>query len=207
MIVGVVALHVWALHVSGNNNPVGIRSRPNQDMVPFHPYYTVKDGFALSLVVLVYAALVFYAPNLLGHADNYIPANPLVTPAHIVPEWYLLPFYAILRAIPDKLGGVIAMFGAIGVLFFLPWLDKSEVRSARFRPWFRPLFFVFLADCLLLGYLGARTPEGIYVVLARLGTAYYFAHFLVILPLLGRLEPRMKLPTSIAAPIGRGAPA
>ncbi len=207
VIVGVVALHVWALHVSGNNNPVGIRSRPNQDMVPFHPYYTVKDGFALSLVVLVYAALVFYAPNLLGHADNYIPANPLVTPAHIVPEWYLLPFYAILRAIPDKLGGVIAMFGAIGVLFFLPWLDKSEVRSARFRPWFRPLFFVFLADCLLLGYLGARTPEGIYVVLARLGTAYYFAHFLIILPLLGRLEPRMKLPTSIAAPIGRGAPA
>ncbi|MGB0343370.1 MAG: cytochrome b [Parvibaculales bacterium] len=205
LIAGVVVLHIWALHVPGNNNPVGISVKGKQDTVPFHPYYTVKDGFALALFLILFSYFIFFAPNVLGHADNYIPANPLVTPAHIVPEWYLLPFYAILRAVPDKLGGVILMFSAIFVMFLLPWLDTSKVRSGRYRPLFRQFYALFVVDCLLLGYLGAMPAEGIYIVLARIGTVYYFAHFLIVLPVLGIIERPKDVPESISSPILSGA--
>ena len=207
LIFGVVILHIWALHVPGNNNPVGISVKGKQDTVPFHPYYTVKDGFALVVFMLLFSYFIFFAPNVLGHADNYIQANPLVTPAHIVPEWYLLPFYAILRAVPDKLGGVLLMFGAIFVLFLLPWLDTSKVRSARYRPLFRQFYALFVVDCLMLGYLGAMPAEGIYIVLARIGTVYYFAHFLVVLPVLGIVERPKAVPESISEPVLAAQPA
>ena len=206
LIAGVVVLHIWALHVPGNNNPVGISVKGKQDTVPFHPYYTVKDGFALTLFLILFSYFIFFAPNVLGHADNYIPANPLVTPAHIVPEWYLLPFYAILRAVPDKLGGVVLMFGAIFVMFLLPWLDTSKVRSARYRPLFRQFYVLFILDCLLLGYLGAQPAEGVYIVLARVGTVYYFAHFLLILPILGLVEKPKEVPESISEAVLPAAP-
>mgnify|MGYP001353882106 CR=1 FL=1 len=201
LIFGVVILHIWALHVPGYNNPVGISVKSEQDTVPFHPYYTVKDGFALVVFMILFSYFVFFAPNVLGHADNYIPANPLVTPAHIVPEWYLLPFYAILRAVPDKLGGVIAMVGAIFILFVLPWLDTSKIRSARYRPLFKQFFLIFVVNCLVLGYLGAMPAEGVYITLARICTIYYFAHFLIILPLLGLVEKPREIPESISASI------
>ena len=201
LIFGVVILHIWALHVPGNNNPVGISVKSIQDTVPFHPYYTVKDGFALVVFMILFSYFVFFAPNVLGHADNYIPANPLITPAHIVPEWYLLPFYAILRAVPDKLGGVIAMVGAIFILFVLPWLDTSKIRSARYRPLFKQFFLIFVVNCLVLGYLGAMPAEGVYITLARICTIYYFAHFLIILPLLGLVEKPREIPESISASI------
>ena len=207
LIMGVVILHIWALHVPGNNNPVGISVKSKQDTVPFHPYYTVKDGFALALFLILFSYFIFFAPNVLGHADNYIQANPLVTPAHIVPEWYLLPFYAILRAVPDKLGGVLLMFGAIFVMFLLPWLDTSKVRSARYRPLFKQFYLLFVVDCLLLGYLGAMPAEGIYIVLARIGTVYYFAHFLVVLPVLGIIEKPKDVPESISEPVLAAQPA
>ena len=203
VITGVVGLHIWALHVPGNNNPAGVEVKGAQDTLPFHPYYTMKDGFAITLFLILFCGFVFFAPNILGHADNYIPANPLVTPTHIVPEWYLLPFYAILRAVPDKLGGVVLMFGAIFVLFLLPWLDTSKVRSGRYRPLFKQFFALFVLDCLLLGYLGAQPAEGVYIILARIGTTYYFAHFLIILPLLGRIEKPNPVPTGISDPINR----
>ncbi|MEC8769052.1 MAG: cytochrome b/b6 [Pseudomonadota bacterium] len=201
LIFGVVILHIWALHVPGNNNPVGISVKSVQDTVPFHPYYTVKDGFALVVFMILFSYFVFFAPNVLGHADNYITAKPLVKPAHIVPEWYLLPFYAILRAVPDKLGGVIAMVGAIFILFVLPWLDTSKIRSARYRPLFKQFFLIFVVNCLVLGYLGAMPAEGVYITLARICTIYYFAHFLIILPLLGLVEKPREIPESISASI------
>ena len=201
MIAGVVFLHVWALHVPGNNNPTGIDVKRDSEAIPFHPYYTIKDGFALSVFAIVFAAFVFYAPNYLGHADNYIPADPLVTPPHIVPEWYFLPFYAILRAIPSKLLGVVGMFGAIAVLFVLPWLDSSRVRSIRYRPLLKPFFWVFVIACIGLGYLGAMPPEGLYLLSARICTFYYFAFFLVILPVVGRIEEPRRLPGSITEDI------
>ena len=178
VIVGVVVLHIVALHRFGSNNPLGIDVRGNQDTISFHPYYTVKDAFGLGVFLILLSAVVFFLPNSMGHPDNYIPANPMVTPAHIVPEWYFLPFYAILRAIPDKLFGVLAMFAAIGVLFILPWLDRSPVRSATFRPIYKVMFWVFLFDCVALTWLGAKPAEGIYVILSRLFTAYYVFHFL-----------------------------
>jgi ubiquinol-cytochrome c reductase cytochrome b/c1 subunit len=208
MIFGVVILHVWALHVPGNNNPAGIELKSGRDAVPFHPYMTVKDGFSLVVFLIFFAWWVFYMPNYLGHADNYIPANPAVTPAHIVPEWYFLPFYAILRAIPDKLGGVIAMFGSIIVLALVPWLDTSKVRSAVYRPIYKQFFWVWVAVCFLLGWLGAKPPEGGYVIAARIATAYYFAHFLVLMPLLGLFERPRPLPRSIVdSVLGPGASA
>ncbi|KCZ90629.1 cytochrome b [Hyphomonas johnsonii] len=167
MIAAVVILHIWALHVPGNNNPTGVEVQDvEKDTVPFHPYYTLKDSFGIVLFLIVFAYFVFYAPNALGHADQSIEANPLVTPAHIVPEWYMLPFYAILRAItfdlgpiPAKLLGVIFMFAAIAILFVLPWLDTSKVKSMRYRPVARQFFFGFVAVCLLLGWCGASTPS------------------------------------------------
>ncbi|MCT8971931.1 MULTISPECIES: cytochrome b [Microbaculum] len=198
VLAAVVFLHIWALHVPGNNNPTGVEVKSPKDTVPFHPYYTVKDGFAIAVFLIFFAAFVFYMPNYLGHTDNYIPADPLVTPPHIVPEWYFLPFYAILRAIPDKLGGVIAMFASIGVLFILPWLDTSRVKSASFRPLYRQFFWILVLVCIGLGYLGAKPPEGVYVIASRILTAYYFLHFLVILPLLGIFERTKPLPASIS---------
>jgi quinol-cytochrome oxidoreductase complex cytochrome b subunit len=198
VIAGVVVLHVWALHVVGQNNPAGIEPKSDKDTVPFTPYATAKDGFFMTVFMLVLAWFVFYIPNFLGHADNYIPANPAVTPQHIVPEWYYLPFYAILRAVPDKLLGVVALFGSIIILAFLPWLDTSRVRSARYRPLYRQFFWLFVAVCVGLGWLGAKPAEGIYTVIARVLTIYYFAHFIVILPLLGIFEKTKPLPNSIS---------
>jgi ubiquinol-cytochrome c reductase cytochrome b/c1 subunit len=198
VIAALVVLHIWALHVPGNNNPTGVSVKGSQDTLPFHPYYTMKDAFAIVIFFMFYAMWVFFAPNYLGHAINYQEANPLVTPAHIVPEWYYLPFYAILRAVPDKLGGVIAMFGSILILFALPWLDTSKVRSGNYRPLFKGFFWIFVFVCIALGYLGSKPAEGLYVVFSRILTVYYFAHFLVILPLLGLLESPKPLPSSIS---------
>jgi ubiquinol-cytochrome c reductase cytochrome b subunit len=205
VIAGVVFLHVAALHITGSNNPLGIDPKGPQDTVPFHPYYTAKDSVGLVVYLMVFAFLVFFFPNYLGHPDNYIPANPMVTPPHIVPEWYFLPFYAILRAVPDKLGGVLLMFGSIAILFVLPWLDTSPVRSMRFRPVARIALLLWTVAFLVLMWAGAKPAEGHYVVIARLATAYYFLYFLVILPLLGRIERTLPLPESIARPVLRGA--
>lgn len=199
VILGVVILHIAALHVTGSNNPLGIEPKGPGDTIPFHPYYTTKDLFGLTVFLIFFAAMVFFAPNYLGHPDNYIPANPLVTPAHIVPEWYFLPFYAILRAvtfdigipftdivlIDSKLGGVLAMFGAIAVLFVLPWLDRSPVRSCRFRPVYSKFFWLFVLVCIALGFAGAKPAEGVWLYVSQIGTVYYFLHFLVVIPLLG----------------------
>ncbi|WP_430424240.1 cytochrome b [Phenylobacterium sp.] len=218
VIAGVVILHIWALHVPGNNNPTGVNVKSKADTVPFHPYYTVKDGFAIAVFLLLYASFVFYNPNVLGHADNYIPANPLVTPAHIVPEWYFLPFYAILRAVPDKLGGVLLMFGAIGTLFVVPWLDTSKVRSMRYRPTARLYFFIFIFMSLVLGYCGGQLPDNpvfgspsgfklldadinSMVWLSRVATIYFFAYFWLILPVLGLTETPLPVPESISEPV------
>jgi quinol-cytochrome oxidoreductase complex cytochrome b subunit len=161
---------------------------------------------------MVYLGFVFYAPDFFGEPDNYIPANPLVTPLHIVPEWYFLPFYAILRAVPDievfgfvlisaKLAGVILMFGSILILFLLPWLDFSKVRSARFRPIFRQFFWIFVVNCLFLGWVGANPPDGLFVDLGRICTAFYFAYFIVIIPLIAYFEKPHLLPESISAAV------
>ena len=205
VIVGVVVLHLVALHKHGSNNPLGIPHKGPQDSIPFHPYYTVKDLFGLGVFFLVYMALVFFAPNMLVEPINYVPADPLVTPPHIVPEWYFLPFHAILRSIPDKLAGVIAMFGSLLILFVLPWLDTSKVRSARFRPIYKKLFWVFLADCMVLGWVGYNPPEGHFIVIGQIATAYYFLHLLVIMPVVGKVERTRPLPDSISAPVLKGA--
>ena len=211
MIAGVVVLHVWALHVVGQNNPTGVEPKSPKDTVPFTPYATIKDGFGMVCFLIFFSWFLFYIPNYLGHADNYIPANPLVTPAHIVPEWYYLPFYAMLRAVPDKLGGVLTMFGAIAVLFFVPWLDTSKVRSGVYRPLFKQFFWIWIAVCIGLGWLGSKPAEGGYVIAGRILTVWYFAHFLIILPLLGLFEKPKAVPASITeAVLGKnkgGAPA
>jgi len=207
VIAGVLGLHIWALHVPGNNNPLGIDVKGPQDMVPFHPYYTVKDGFFLVLFIIVFLSFVFYAPNFFGNPDNYIQANPMVTPTDIVPEWYLLPFYAMLRSVPQKLLGVLVMGGALVSLLFLPWLDTSKVRSCRFRPLMKQLFWIFAADCVLLGYCGSQTADAVWTVagialplvwIARLGTLFYFAFFWVLMPWIGKIEVTRPLPESIA---------
>jgi ubiquinol-cytochrome c reductase cytochrome b subunit len=218
VLVGLVALHIWALHVPGNNNPTGVDLRdPVKEAVPFHPYFTAKDLFALTVFGLLFAYFVFYMPNYLGHADNYVEADPLVTPPHIVPEWYFLPFYAMLRAITDdlwiiqilplidgKLGGVIAMFGSIIVLFFVPWLDTSRERSTRYRPIYKWFFWLLVIDCLALGYLGAKPPEGGYLIAGQIATAYYFIHFLVVMPVVGIIETPKPKPRTIADSIFKG---
>ena len=201
-IAGLVIAHIALLHRDGSNNPLGIDSR--SDSIPFYPYAYVKDLFSLIVFIVFFSIFLFYFPNLLGHPDNYIPADPMSTPAHIVPEWYFLPFYAILRAVPDKLGGVLLMFGAIAVLFILPWLDRSPVRSARFRPFFRVFFWLFFVNAIALGYLGGKPAEGIYVILSRVATAWYFLHFLAILPLLSMFETTKPLPKSISEPVLKG---
>ena len=201
VIAAVVFLHVWALHVTGSNNPLGIEPKSEKDTLPFHPYYTMKDMFGLTVFLIIYALIVFYVPNYLGDPDNYIKANPLQTPAHIVPEWYLLPYYAILRSVPNKLIGVLLMFGAILTLFLLPWLDTSKVRSAKFRPWYQWCFWFFVLACIDLGVCGAHEPAGIWVLLSRVGTIYYFAFFWALMPLLGWFEKPLPLPASISEPV------
>jgi len=206
LIFGLVILHIWALHVPGNNNPIGIElKKPSKDTVPFHPYIVIKDLFALLVFLIIFAFFVFYSPNILGHADNYIEANPMVTPSHIVPEWYLLPFYAILRSIPDKLLGVVAMFAAIFVLVIIPWLDTSKVRSAVFRPLYKQFYWFLVLDVLVLGYVVAMPAEGIYLLVARVATAYYFLHFIIILPVLGKKEKTLEVPLSITDPVFGGS--
>ncbi len=223
VIAGIVFLHIWALHKAGQNNPVGImipRERLKQDTLPFHPYYTVKDGFAILVFLLLFAAFVFFNPNAMGHSDNYIPANPLVTPTHIVPEWYYLPFYAMLRSVPDKFLGVVVMFGSILIWFILPWLDTSRVRSLRYRPAARWFFIIFVLATLGLGWCGQKLPDDLvfsvgegsnghpigltYVWLSRILTAYYFLYFLVITPWVGLRETPKTVPDNIAAPVLTG---
>lgn len=201
VIVGVVFLHLIALHRHGSNNPLGIDRKGPQDSIPFHPYYTIKDLFGLSIFLLVFSVFVFYAPNYLNDPTAYIPANPLQTPAEVVPQWYFLPFFAILRSIPNKLAGVIAMFSSIFVLFVLPWLDTSPVRSARFRPVYWWVFWLLVADVIVLGWVGAHPPEGLNHVVGRFATLYYFLHFLVLFPLIGIFERPLPLPASIATPV------
>ncbi|MBI0476752.1 cytochrome b [Sphingomonas sp. MA1305] len=203
VIAGVIMLHIWALHIPGSNNPTGVEVKDEQDTVPFHPYYTAKDGFGLGVFLLIFALFIFFSPNLLGHPDNYIEANPLSTPAHIVPEWYFLPFYAILKSftadfiLPAKLWGVLAMFGSILLLFFLPWLDSSPVRSANYRPKYRIFLGILLLDVLVLGYVGGAEPIARNVIMGQIAAAYYFAHFLIILPWVARSERPRPLPNSI----------
>ena len=215
VIVGIVVLHIVALHQHGSGNPVGIDTKSPQDTIPFHPYYTVKDLFGLGIFLILFVGFVFFAPNFFGEPDNYIEADPLVTPAHIVPEWYFLPFYAILRAftadafiywpiqwlMSAKLAGVLAMFASILILIVLPWLDRSPVRSARFRPIYKQFFWILVIDCFVLGWVGANSAEGYFVIIGQVGTAYYFAHFLIIIPLLGKFEKTRPLPSSINEPI------
>ena len=198
LIVGVVILHIVALHTHGSNNPLGIDRKGPQDSIPFHPYYTIKDLFGLSFVLTIFAAVVFYAPDYLGHPDNYIPADPLKTPAHIVPEWYFLPFYAILRAVPDKLGGVIAMISAILILFAIPWLDTSKVRSATFRPIYKKFFWILLIDVIILTWVGGKPAEGSFIIIGRIATIYYFSHFIIFMPIIGIIETPRPLPNSIS---------
>jgi ubiquinol-cytochrome c reductase cytochrome b/c1 subunit len=201
VIVGVIMLHLMALHTHGSNNPLGIDRKGPQDSIPFHPYYTIKDMFGLSVFLTVFALFVFYMPNVLGDPQNYIPANPLQTPPEIVPEWYFLPYYAILRSIPSKLIGVCAMFGSILTLFLLPWLDTSRIRSAFFRPVYKWVFWILVVDCFVLGYVGAHRPEGWYVIMGRIATTYYYAHFYVLIPLIGIFERPLPLPASITAAV------
>jgi len=215
-IIGVVLFHVIALHITGSNNPSGVEPVDTRDTISFAPYMTQKDLFASVVFLTIFAVFLFWMPNFLGHPDNYIKADPLVTPAHIVPEWYFLPFYAILRAVPDKLAGILLMVGAIAVLFVLPWLDTSKVRSLRFRPVARWFFFIFVVFCFILGWCGAETPDDMvftvgekvvdgsvtpvglnFVWLSRIATIYYFAYFLIILPILGLIEKPLARPDSI----------
>ena len=219
VIAGVIILHIWALHIPGSSNPTGVEVKGPQDTIPFHPYFTAKDGFGLCIYLLIFAAFVFFLPNALGHPDNYIPANPLSTPSHIVPEWYFWPFYGILRAftvnflwVPAKLWGVAGMFSSILLLFFMPWLDKSPVRSSRYRPMMKRWYWLLILDVLVLGYCGGKPAAEPFVRISQFAAAYYFFHFLILIPLISRIERPLPLPTSISeAVLGRasddGAPA
>jgi ubiquinol-cytochrome c reductase cytochrome b/c1 subunit len=199
VIAAFVGLHIWALHVSGQNNPDGVEVKnAERDTVPFTPHATIKDVFALSVFLILYTWLVFYIPNYLLDADNSKIANPLATPAHVVPEWYLLPYYAMLRAIPNKLMGVIVLAAAIAVLFVIPWLDRSPVKSAKYRPTYRFFFWIFVAVCIGLGYLGSQEPTAGLALIARILTFGYFAFFLIIMPVLSFTEKTKPIPASIA---------
>ena len=197
MIFGVVGLHVAAVHVHGSNNPAGIEVKEPEDTVKFYPYMLVKDTLAFCVFGIIISAVIFFGPNLMAEVDNYIPADPMVTPAHIVPNWYLAPFYAILRAVPDKLGGIVLMFAAIAVLFIIPWLDNSKIKSCSFRPLYKWLMILFFVNFFILGYVGMKPATGIYLLLARLGVIYYFGFLLVITPFMHRFEKNIILPNSI----------
>jgi len=210
VIAGLVAVHIWAFHTTGNNNPTGVPVRTDtmenvkKDTVPFWPFYVIKDVFALMVVLIFFAILVFFMPNYLGHPDNYIEANALATPAHIVPEWYFLPFYAILRAITfdilfidAKLGGVLLMFGSIAVMALAPWLDTSRVRSGKYRPMFKWGFWVLVVDFFVLMWCGAMPAEGLVPLISLIATIIWFAYFLVFLPVLGITEKANERPATI----------
>jgi len=197
IIVGVVFLHIVSLHKFGSNNPTGIDLTLKQEKIPFHPYYTIKDFFGFGVFFIIFSIFIFFLPNSLGHPVNYVPADPLVTPEHIVPEWYFLPFYAILRAIPFKLLGVLAMLGSILILFVLPWLDTCKVRSCRFRPIYKQFYWIFIFNFIVLGWVGSKVPEGHYLIISRICTTYYFVHFLIILPILGMFEKTLPVPLNI----------
>ena len=210
MIAALVIVHIWAFHTTGNNNPTGVEVRrgskaeAEKDTLPFWPYFVIKDLFALLFVLTIFAAIVGFMPNFFGHPDNYIEANALKTPAHIVPEWYFLPFYAMLRAITfdilwinSKLAGVLVMFGSIAVLLVLPWLDTSRMRSGRYRPMFKVWFWILVVDFVMLMWCGSQPPEQPFVIMSQLGTLYWFAFFIVILPLLGIIEKPQTPPATI----------
>jgi len=186
LIAGLTIIHLALLHEHGSNNPLGIES--TIDKISFYPYFYVKDLLAFFGFITVFAGFVFYFPNLMGHPDNYIPANPMVTPAHIVPEWYFLPFYAILRSIPDKLGGVVAMGGALVILFAIPFINTSEIRSSQFRPLFRGFFWLLVVDFLILGWIGQKPVETPFIEVGQIATVFYFTFFILFIPLLGKLE-------------------
>ena len=186
LITGLVIVHLSLLHSAGSNNPLGINK--NVDSISFYPYFYVKDLFSFLILVAFFSFFVFFFPNTLGHADNYIPANPLVTPAHIVPEWYFLPFYAILRSIPDKLGGVVAMVAAILILLLLPIINTSEVRSSKFRPIYSIAYWFIVADFLILGWIGQKPVETPYIEVGQVATVFYFLFFLVLIPVIGLVE-------------------
>jgi ubiquinol-cytochrome c reductase cytochrome b subunit len=211
VIAGVVILHIWALHIPGSSNPTGVDVKDEKDTLPFHPFYTAKDGFGAGVALLLFSIVLFYLPNYFGHADNYIEANPLSTPAHIVPEWYFWPFYAILKSctvnflwIPAKLWGVLAMFGSILLLFFLTWIDRSPIRSTNYRPLYKWFFWALVVDVLILGWVGGSPPSPGIVMLGQLASAYYFAHFLLILPLVSKFERPLPMPHSISASVLHG---
>ena len=204
VILGVVILKIWSLHIPGSNNPTGVDVKGPADTIPFHPYFTAKDTFGLGVYLIVFSVFLFFLPNALGHPDNYIPANPLSTPAHIVPEWYFWPFYAILRAftvdfiMPAKLWGVLGMFASIILLFFLPWLDGSAVKSNSYKPVSKQLFWILMVDIVILGICGMKPAEEPWVRIGQIATMYYFAHFLILLPIVSRMERPLPLPNSIA---------
>ena len=198
VIFGIVGLHIAAVHVHGSNNPTGIEVKNSNDTVKFYPYMLIKDTFAFCVFGIIISAVIFFGPNLMAEVDNYIPADPLVTPAHIVPNWYLAPFYAILRAVPDKLGGVALMFGAIIVLFILPWLDTCKVRSCTFRPIYRWLMILFFINFFVLGYVGLKPAVGSYLLIARVGVVYYFGFLLIVTPFIKRIEKTKVLPENIS---------
>jgi ubiquinol-cytochrome c reductase cytochrome b subunit len=186
IIAALSGLHIAVLHINGSSTPVGVRSL--NDYIQFHPYFTIKDILGFIIFAGFFSIFVFFYPNALGHPDNYIQANPMVTPPHIVPEWYFLPFYAILRSIPSKLGGVIAMFAAILILYFLPILNRSWIRSTWFRPLYRPLFWFFAVDCLILGWIGGNVVETPFIQIGQIATVIYFGYLAVLIPLLGIIE-------------------
>ncbi|HYD18502.1 MAG TPA: cytochrome b/b6 [Patescibacteria group bacterium] len=216
VILGVVFIHVWALHVTGSNGPTGVEPQSPEDTVPFAPYVSTKDSFAMVVFLTIFLGVVFFSPLALTEVDHFRKFDPMQTPAHIVPEWYFLPFYAILRAftaditipftqivlLPAKLQGVLAMFGSIILLLFLPWLDRSPVKSGRFRPIFKWCIWLLFVDFFVLMYSGAKPPEGLPLILGQIGTIYYFALFLVILPILSFKEKPLPVPASIAADPG-----
>jgi ubiquinol-cytochrome c reductase cytochrome b subunit len=210
VIAAVVILHIWALHIPGSGNPTGVDVKDERDTLPFHPFYTAKDGWFVGLLLLIYAIVTYFAPNYLGHPDNYIPANPLATPAEIVPEWYFWPFYAILRSftfdfiLEAKLWGVLAMFSSILLLFFLPWIDKSPVRSGSYRPVFKRFFWLLVIDVIVLGWAGGGAPTPFRNAVGQISAAYYFLHFLVILPLVSAFETPLPLPRSISESVLHG---
>ena len=189
VIAGLVIVHLIALHEHGSNNPLGVDG--NIDKIPFHPYYSIKDLFGYLLFAIFFSSFVYFAPNLLGHTDNYIPANPLVTPAHIQPEWYFLFAYAILRSIPDKLLGVIALFASLLVLLALPHVHFANIRSMQFRPLAKVFFWFFVSDVFLLTYIGACPVEAPWVLIGQFASVFYFAYFLVINPICGIIENKL----------------
>jgi ubiquinol-cytochrome c reductase cytochrome b subunit len=198
LLVGLALIHLIALHKKGSNNPTGVEVKSDKDTIPFHPYYTYKDLLGFAAFFLIFFSFVFFSPNSLGHPDNYIPANPMVTPANIVPEWYFLPFYAILRSIPDKLGGVIAMFGAILILAFLPWLDGSKVKSSRYKPLYRIFIFIIYLVFIALGYIGGKPVVEPYVTIGKFLTFWYFFHFIILVPIISRKAKTLPEPQSIS---------